>query len=406
MSSGHALLPPSGAARWMRCPGSVALTNGLPDQMSDFADEGSVAHVIANRALVYHKPARSWEGEEVYLDWRPDKRWIVTPEMCDFVQVFVDYVYNTASEIDGIVLPEQRVQLDKTLGISDQGGTSDAVIYAVKRSILHVSDLKYGMGVKVDASYGGEINYQLGLYLLGTIETITDLFGPVEKLQVSVVQPRLDHISEFEITMDQLQAFALKARNAAHGAMMALTGDPTQYLHASEDACRWCPIKQDCPALAAYVAAEVAQEFGICQPITTGRTLGERWAAIPLIQQYIKAVEEATYAAVAARQQVFGPDGQPMKFVQGRAGHRKWVNEEVAGQQLALIVGPAAYEQPSVVSPAIADKLINKGKKKKTPMWDQVVAPLITQPPGAPILALGSDERPEYTSASAEEFAV
>jgi hypothetical protein len=404
--SGHALFAPSAAARWVRCPGSVALCNGLPDESSTFAEEGSVAHELAARVFSYHVyPAAHWLNEQIQLT-EGGKWWTFTQEMCDYVQMYVDNVRACAKETNSIILCEHRVSLYATLGISEQGGTPDAILYSMADQTVGIKDLKYGRGERVEASYDGEPNYQLALYALGAIESITSLLGPVKRIRLSIVQPRLDHISEHEISYDELMAFGVRARTAAQAAMDALCTDPKPYLSPSAAACRWCKVKASCPAILAATEAEVASEFGVTKPIEIGKTLGERYAALPLIRQYILAVEEATFAAVSSGQHVIGSDGLPMKLVAGTPGHRKWGNQQLAGEVLMGMIGPAAYEPAEVISPAAADKLINKGKKQKTVMWDEAVKPLIKQPPGKPTLALGSDERPEYTAAAAEEFSV
>ena len=47
----HSLLSPSTAHRWMICPGSVAMGMTLPDEPSDYAMEGTVAHALAESML-------------------------------------------------------------------------------------------------------------------------------------------------------------------------------------------------------------------------------------------------------------------------------------------------------------------------------------------------------------------
>ena len=49
--SGHAKLSPSSAVRWMTCPGSVALSEGIEDKSSSNADEGSMMHAMAAKCL-------------------------------------------------------------------------------------------------------------------------------------------------------------------------------------------------------------------------------------------------------------------------------------------------------------------------------------------------------------------
>lgn len=48
----HALLSPSACHRWRACPASVVLTKDLPDESSDFAEEGTRAHRLAELKLL------------------------------------------------------------------------------------------------------------------------------------------------------------------------------------------------------------------------------------------------------------------------------------------------------------------------------------------------------------------
>ena len=48
MSSGHALLSPSSAHRWLACPASIRLSAQLPEPpTTPAAQEGAIAHEIA-----------------------------------------------------------------------------------------------------------------------------------------------------------------------------------------------------------------------------------------------------------------------------------------------------------------------------------------------------------------------
>ena len=52
--SGHALLSASGAHRWLRCTRSARLTEGLPDRTGVAAQEGTLAHALAEAKLRHH----------------------------------------------------------------------------------------------------------------------------------------------------------------------------------------------------------------------------------------------------------------------------------------------------------------------------------------------------------------
>ena len=49
--SAHAQLSPSSAVRWMTCPGSVRMCEGIPDTSSDASLEGTMMHTVASHCL-------------------------------------------------------------------------------------------------------------------------------------------------------------------------------------------------------------------------------------------------------------------------------------------------------------------------------------------------------------------
>lgn len=51
MSTRHALLSASSAQRWLKCPPSVRLCEGMADRSSDYAQQGSEAHELAEHKL-------------------------------------------------------------------------------------------------------------------------------------------------------------------------------------------------------------------------------------------------------------------------------------------------------------------------------------------------------------------
>ena len=186
----HAKLSPSSAYRWLTCPGSVALCDGIPDTPSSiYADTGTAAHKLAERCFEHKKDAKFFIGETIQLG---DSGVVVDEEMADAVQVYVDLVRRLPDTFT--VLHEQRLPLTPLTGEADAEGTADTV--AFDRDTLLVIDYKNGRGVEVDALD----NEQMMMYAAAARAEYAVL-GNFTKFKVVIVQPNCDNISEFEFTI-------------------------------------------------------------------------------------------------------------------------------------------------------------------------------------------------------------
>lgn len=63
----HALLSPSGADGWMNCAGKLAMEFGKPDKPSDYADEGTAAHLLGAESLIYDTHPSTWVGRKILV---------------------------------------------------------------------------------------------------------------------------------------------------------------------------------------------------------------------------------------------------------------------------------------------------------------------------------------------------
>lgn len=368
----HSILGPSAAHRWMRCPGSVALTKDLPDESSEHADEGTQAHEMA---------AWDLQGMNVITDDR---------DMLDYVRVYTDYVRREAEGHQ--LLVEQRVDFSDVIGVPDSFGTSDAVILA--GDTIKIIDLKYGMGVRVEA----QENEQLQLYALGALE-VFGVVGAFQQVKMAIVQPRLDHITEWEISVADLEAFGREARSAAKRAIDTVEHGADGWLAPGDKQCRWCKAKATCPALLAHVQDAVGADFEDLDaddiktsPMSMGaNSLSIAMAAVPLVEDWCKAVRARLEAELLKGRPVPG-----FKLVQGRNGIRRWADEARAEEILTTFLHDQAHER-SLISPAVAEKKL-KGSKAA---WAQCQS-LIVQKPGPPSVAPETDKRPAWSPA--DEF--
>tara|TARA_R110000868_G_scaffold142639_2_gene360080 strand:- start:1453 stop:2592 length:1140 start_codon:yes stop_codon:yes gene_type:complete len=368
----HAKLSASSAHRWLACPGSVAAEVGLPDRRTVFADEGTVAHELADMALSAGTDCVDFIGVQPLDDIDIE----VTQEMADYVQQYVDFV----RELGGSQLYEQRVDFSEW--VKDGFGTSDAII--IKNNKMTVVDLKFGKGHRVDA----EQNPQGILYALGAFSDYGFLHE-VEIVEIVIIQPRLDHISVWTTTKDHLFKKGEWISERA-----ALTEQPNAERVPGDEQCQWCKAKGTCAALQKKTHAIIATDFDNLDKIKNPDTLtdDEVRAALDakkLITSWFDAVENTVTQRLAA-----GNTFPGYKLVSGRSS-RDWGDVAEAVKVLESQLGENAWER-KLQSVAKAEKLLGKSKVS-------IIEPLINKKAGRPTLAKASDPRPAV-GASADDF--
>ena len=389
--TGHAKLSPSGAHRWMACPGSAVLEAAFPDKGSAYAQEGTVAHELAAGHLSIGWNLAEYVGEDWHGEEPDGTKWKVriTQDMVDHVLDYAKLIRDYAA--GGTLLVEQRLGIGHITGEPDAKGTSDAVI--VRGSELIVADLKFGMGVKVDA----EDNPQLQLYALGALEEF-DMLGDFDRVTMVIHQPRLNHVSEWSIPVDQLRAFGEKVRDAAASVDEALSVahiGVDSYLSPGEKQCRFCKAKPTCPALRAELVEVVGDratidDFAEFTPGKVDSQTGDNFLSIAmskvgLVEDWCKAVRAEVERRLLAGQSVDG-----WKLVEGRRGNRAWVDETAVENLLKSfrLKREEMYDY-KLISPTKAEKLLKDTPKR----WTKAEA-LISRADGLPSVAPATDKRP------------
>lgn len=384
----HAKLGASNAHRWLACPGSVVAEDGLPNKSSPFAEEGTVAHELAERVLsMAHLPPeyvelKDWAAyatvkSNEFLDLYENQ------EMADFVRVYVEYVNNLAAGADHVEI-EARVSYQQW--VSGGFGTADAVI--LKGETLHICDLKYGMGVRVDA----EENPQGMLYALGAFYEF-DMLSDIKHVQIHIIQPRLDHISQWEISVPALLRWAEWVKQRAEETLAA---DAPRV--PGEKQCRFCRAKVSCGALQKMTQDIILADFDDLEHMPKANTLTDdqmrrALEAKSLIEAWLGAIEGLVRERLGN-----GVEFPGYKLVEGKS-NRQWSDDWAAAVRLADLIGnDKTYAPRKLISPTQAEKIL--GKKGAAEIAD-----LITKPSGAPTLAHETDKRPAI-NISAEDFSL
>lgn len=392
----HARLSPSSAHRWMRCPGSLALESTQPDKSSAFAEEGTRAHELAEKILNGRLQGFEHQGG-------------TDPEMHDYVLRYVDAVWTLAEGNELMV--EQRVDFSHIVGVENSFGTADAVV--IVGNELQIHDLKYGRGVQV----GAEQNEQLQLYALGALEQFNLLYD-FDSVRLFIHQPRLNHVSEWALSVEELEAFGQRAQEAAANVIVmfniaeceGVNTLPLENFTPGEKQCRFCKASAICTAREQFHMQTVAGDFddltapigelvtsAIARvPMLTNEQLAEIYGQADFLESWLKAIRDRVNSELNAGHPVPG-----FKLVTGKQGNRAWRDEVEAEELLKSfrLKQDQMYSQ-KVISPTQAEKLLKKESPRR---WTKVEA-LITRSDGKPTIAPESDPRPALNVNPVNDF--
>ncbi|MNR04441.1 hypothetical protein D3C85_1204040 [compost metagenome] len=249
-----------------------------------------------------------------------------------------------------------------------------------------------------------------------------------ETVRLFIHQPRLNHVSEWALSVAELEAFGQEAQEAAASAIVmfniaqceGVETLPADSFTPGEKQCRFCKAQALCSAreqmhlntvagdfvdLTQPIAEQIA-EAGKRVPLLTLEQLAEIYSQADFIESWLKAVRSRVNDELNAGTAVPG-----YKLVNGKQGNRAWQDEEAAR---ALLKDQFRYKTEEVfdlklISPTKAEKLIKKASPRR---WTKVEA-LITRADGKPTVAPESDPRPaldvnpvnDFDDVSADAFA-
>ena len=394
----HAKLSPSAAHRWMACPGSVALSEGIERGSSIFADEGTAAHELASHCLTLGFDAERFAGQFVDIDGKsPATRFLiedndsertfeVDDEMVESVQIYLDFVrgcYEAGDELD----VEYRFDLQH---IADgMFGTGDCVIYKPKTGDLIVVDFKYGRGVPVEPKE----NPQLLLYGLGAVRRHGN--RPLRDITLAIVQPRCAHV-EGSIRTWVADSVSLMEWEVDITGAARNTEKPDAKLLPGEW-CKFCPAAAICPANRAKAVEIAGLEFAAEGKDPAGLTpeeLSETLEEVGIVEAWAKNVLRYAHDQAMAGN---APPG--WKLVEKRA-RRKWKNDSEAAQWwIDMGVSEADIFEQVMHSPAQMEKHAPGSNKEKRAA---AMASIVNKQSSGAVLVPVSDKRPPISSGGSE----
>lgn len=384
MPGQHALLSASAADRWMLCPGSVAATKYHPETSSEAADEGTLAHALGELKLRklfgIPEPMNRATYAIKHTTIQTDPLYSVEMENCS--DTYVEQIQAVV-----MLLPQRpfiavEFRVDFSDFVPGGFGTSDCIL--ITPDTIHIFDYKHGKGVKVYATE----NRQLRLYALGALKAFAPFFPGIKYVVLHIVQPRLDNICEWRLTVEDLLSWGENTVKPA--AELALSPDAPFY--PGEKQCKFCKIRATCRArMDAAAELQKSPTFGKLPPEITDAEIADAITKGKEIADWYKKLSD-----YAAKKLESGGAIPGLKLVAGRTT-RTWDDQSAAFADLIRGGVPESilYEKTPVSVPGL-EKLIDKQ------LFAQLVTPHIIQSPGKPALVPESDPRKPWSPAKAD----
>jgi hypothetical protein len=319
--SEHAVFSPSSAARWLVCPPSATLSQGLPRRDNPAALEGSRVHAVVEKAL------RTGEIPPPPLPWLANKN-MPDNEVVTYIR---DYIAQLGA---GHVLVEQRVWLAKGCwGHLDVGHTGPEVITVI--------DYKNG---------SWDVEARDNKQMLTYAATFLDDHPNAQWFRLVIFQPnswmnkinpeQSDGFKQHIHTRTEVMAHREQVYKA-----LEYNGPPIP-----SPQCRWCPAFSRCPAMsqdANFLMAAISRDPAFLEPNEILRML----RIIRGVSDMKDLLETELTNRLKAGATVEGAELKPA---------RKWFawnDERQAAETLWKLAGAKGVKP---VTPAAAKKLSNE----------------------------------------------
>ncbi len=399
----HAELSASSSSRWLNCTAAPRFEDNFPDETSEYAEEGTLAHQFSEIAAQYNFNLITKRKKNSQIK-KLQKDPLYKDEMLTTSEFYAQYLFDKSLTFVQKPYEALEVRVDFSDYVPEGFGTCDCIM--IGGDTLHITDYKHGKGVPVSA----EGNSQMRLYALGALKKYSPIFGDaIKKVSMAIVQPRItEDVSEETLTVEQLIEWGNWVKPIAEKAYYGM-GE----FH-SGSWCRFCKGKAVCKARAEnYTALEDFKDFDIEGKLSEADVLA-REGAICLGAEVPGVLSDAEIGDLLIRgaelvqwyddlkSYALGAilDGKEIpgwKAVEGKS-NRAFTDENAAIQKLK----DSGYEEEKLYKPKEALSLSNLEKLVGKKKFAELVGELITKPHGKPTLAPEKDKRAAYSPASVD----
>ena len=375
---GHAVLSPSSSERWLNCTPSARLAEEAGSKTSEYAEEGTTAHELAEYALKCWTDGTFYpECDELPVPQEIASNKYYSEEMKEAISHYVNFVTGEFYEMcKGPFGGGTKTILETTLDISDFApesfGSADVTI--ISEQIIHIIDLKYGKGVKVSAD-----SPQFKMYALGALTKFNK--EDIRYIRMSVGQPRLNHYDTISMRVDDLLQWGMEVLKPK--AKLAYEGKGEQVVGSW---CQFCPVKATCRAQ----RNEIMRDFED-HPDTllmTDEEIVDMLSKIDRYKSWLESINQYAYSEA-----VKGKKWNGYKLVEGRSA-RKIVDPDKVRDKLLNTYLEDEVLNISLKGITDLEKLM--GKKVFAAEFGEYVK----SQPGAPKLVPDSRPGKDYDTAS------
>ena len=407
MPGKHAVLSASSSKQWIHCPPSARLQEPFPNDSSVFAEEGTWAHELCEYNVNKYLHERKKRPQSEFY----------TEEIEQATDIYAEFVISIIegmkrNGVEPLCFVEER--LDFSNIVPEGFGTGDMIILGKDeqgRGLIHICDYKNGKGVFVDAHE----NSQMMLYATGALNAYGYIYE-IEIVRMSIIQPRLENISTYEMTADDLRTWGESIKPIAQ---MAFEGKGEQN---PGEWCRFCRAKPVCKAcmeealalakeefldLDAGALADEAEETDATAPYNADTaTPVFKQPGLVVFSELVKVLPtlnrisfwiESVFAFVSAEAINHGVPVEGYNVVEGRS--KRIFTDTKAVVSAAEAEGYTDIYKQELLTLTEFEKMM--GKKK----FAEVLGEYVVKPPGKLALVPESDPRPAVDlSTAADEF--
>lgn len=238
----HSILAPS-SKEWFYCGYATKFLANKVEETSDASEFGSECHLLAEHYIRQSLKLEDYETEEKLtteelkagLKHYSEEMERLATGYANYVISTVDYEAKRTGE-QPVILIEQLLEMDYA---PDTHGTLDCGIIA--GDTLTIIDNKTGF-IKVTSfdETLNELNSQLGIYGLYAYKCYKD-FYPIKNIRLVIYQERINNISEYSITAENLEKW--EKEKLIPAAKEALSEDAKAN---SGVWCKYCPGRNIC----------------------------------------------------------------------------------------------------------------------------------------------------------------